>query len=218
MRSKTSILGPLKMKTWQALSCVQIRGVFLDFCPIHYKDKEEVLDGTKHTCLEDTHPRNILTERNGKRKHACTCTHICTLFDFALHKVIYYGTWRSFTNTHTHTKSECHQSFVQLHDVALQEGSWREGCHEGDTFNLKLVQRVVAVPVQSLEERLLNGVAKCAVSADFCNLQAPVCTPVTSVLQSSIVCPVAHLKKTKTKMCCIVQFQNNRCNLCGALM
>lgn len=106
VRSKTSILGPLKMKTWQALSCVQIRGVFLDFCPIHYKDKEEVLDGTKHTCLEDTHPRNILTERNGKRKHACTCTHICTLFDFALHKVIYYGTWRSFTNTHTHTQSQ----------------------------------------------------------------------------------------------------------------
>lgn len=72
VRSKTSILGPLKMKTWQALSCAQIRGVFLDICPIHYKGKEEVLDGTEHTWLEDTNPCNISKKRNGNRKHACT--------------------------------------------------------------------------------------------------------------------------------------------------
>lgn len=148
---------------------------------------------------------------------AHTCAHFLTLL-FTRLFIMAHG---KVSQTHTHTKSECHQSFVQLHDVALQEGSWREGSHEGDTFNLKLVQRVVAVLVQSLEKTVLNGVAKCAVSADFCNLQAPVCMPVTSVLQSSIVCPVAHLQKTKTKMCCIVQLQNNRCNLkkiCGALM
>lgn len=92
----------------------------------------------RHTSAQ--HPN----EKKWKKK---TCVHVHT----HMHTVLTLHFTRLFimahgevsqTHTYTHTKSDCHQSFVQLHDVALQEGSWREGSHEGDNFNLKLVQRV----------------------------------------------------------------------------
>lgn len=68
------------------------------------KTIEEVLDGTEHTWLEDTHPHSIFKKGNEKesmraRARAHTYAH---RIDFALHRVIYYGTWQSLTNTHTH--------------------------------------------------------------------------------------------------------------------
>lgn len=83
------------------------------------------MDGTERTCLEDTHPGSIFQKRHEKesmRAHAHTYAH---RIDFALHKG--YLLWHvAKFNKHIHTESDCHQSFVQLRDVALQEGSWRE--------------------------------------------------------------------------------------------
>lgn len=111
------------MKIWHVLSCAQRPGSLPGFLSNSLQRargslKTDQLDGTTDTCMEDISPYNVL-----KKMHAHTHTVLTSVLQ--LHRIIYYDTCYSFTNTHTHGQiAISHLCSCMVHDVAHRRFWW----------------------------------------------------------------------------------------------
>lgn len=127
-----------------------------------------------------THIRATSQQKEMEKENMCARAHIYAhSVDFALHKVIYYGTWQSLTNTHAHTQSQtaishlCSCMMWPSRRVPGGKGATKETYSTSSLYTASSCN-----PCSKTEENCVKWKRQ---MCSICNLQAPVCTPVTSV-------------------------------------
>ena len=99
---------------------------FLDFCLIHFKDQQDAPMDSSHLDYTTGRPISILWIQTHASRHTHTHSPMLTSV-LQLCRIIYYNTCGSFSK---HTHSDCHKSFVQLHEAWCGPqgvGGWSPG-------------------------------------------------------------------------------------------